>query len=801
VPESTAEDEARLHFKVSSALKNLIGRDLITDDFVAIFELVKNSFDAHARRVDLVFEDDAIFVVDDGKGMELEDLIEKWFFVAYSAKKEGTEDKGLPEDYRHALKAKRSSFAGNKGVGRFSCDRLGRTLKLQTRSVVFGSRVEAVEVEWDRFEADAKEEFADVELRHFSSSEFELPGRHQKLAPRNGTVLEIGGLRSDWDRKKLLRLRQALAKLVDPFGTAEGFQVFVHAPSEEKQDRSARQVVGLENESPYREVVNGEVKNLVFETLAVKTTKVSCRLAKDGNKIDTELIDRGELVYKIRERNSYDELRECDVRVTLYFLNRRAKYNFARQMGIDAVNFGNVFLFNHGFRVFPIGERGDDTFGLDTRKQQGFARYLGTRDVLGRVDVEGPPEKFKESTSRDQGLIRTRASIQLKDFFMKKAFARLEQYVVGVSWQDKLDQDEESTARMETDSARSRIVRIVSGLARGKDVEILDYSDRLVNIVDEKSSQFEVTLDHLKALARQTGNTELAARAQRAEKRFAELKEAEAEARLRAEQEREAREKAERRAKLEADQRARAEAREVAVQRAYEEEKKRNLFLASISTLDQETVVNLHHQIIIYSAAIHQLVEGYFDKRRHGEIVSDEDVSDLLETVRFKNQQVLAVSRLATKANFRLDSEQIEADLVAYLRQYAETVCSLYASRVRVVTEVTDVDYVIRFKPIEMSMIVDNLVSNAEKAAATEIRFRFEKSDREFLIVEVTDDGVGLDDGVVEPSRVFEKGFSTTDGSGLGLYHVRQILDEMGASISLDSATEEGSRFVLRFTR
>ena len=37
-----------LTFKVSSSLKSVIGRDLITNDFVAIFELVKNSFDLYS---------------------------------------------------------------------------------------------------------------------------------------------------------------------------------------------------------------------------------------------------------------------------------------------------------------------------------------------------------------------------------------------------------------------------------------------------------------------------------------------------------------------------------------------------------------------------------------------------------------------------------------------------------------------------------------------------------------------------------------------------------------------------------
>ena len=43
----------RLQFTISSELKNIIGRDLITDDFIAIFELVKNAYDAKAKKVTL----------------------------------------------------------------------------------------------------------------------------------------------------------------------------------------------------------------------------------------------------------------------------------------------------------------------------------------------------------------------------------------------------------------------------------------------------------------------------------------------------------------------------------------------------------------------------------------------------------------------------------------------------------------------------------------------------------------------------------------------------------------------------
>lgn len=78
----------RQPFRVSTGLKDLIGRDLITDDFVAVFELVKNSFDAHAKSVRITFEDDRIIIADNGKGMSRKAILEKWLFVAYSAKRE-----------------------------------------------------------------------------------------------------------------------------------------------------------------------------------------------------------------------------------------------------------------------------------------------------------------------------------------------------------------------------------------------------------------------------------------------------------------------------------------------------------------------------------------------------------------------------------------------------------------------------------------------------------------------------------------------------------------------------------------
>ena len=248
-------------------------------------------------------------------------------------------------------------------------------------------------------------------------------------------------------------------------------------------------------------------------------------------------MDRGELIYKIREPSPYKFLIGSEFSCQLYYLNTSAKLTFARRMGVSSKAFGSIFLFRNGFRVFPIGEPGDDTFKIDLRKQQGYARYLGTREVVGRIDVKGSEDDFKESTSRDQGLIQTPAYTELEECFREKCLKRLENYVVGVSWQDPLDAESEDISRLTGDKARARIIEVVSRLANASGVILIEYNKNLVGILDEKSADFEKSIANLKLVADKTANKEFLTQISKAEQAYLELKQAEQEARTKAEKE------------------------------------------------------------------------------------------------------------------------------------------------------------------------------------------------------------------------------------------------------------------------
>ena len=118
-----------LKFRISSALKDLVGKELITSDNVAIFELVKNAYDAYATKVVISFLDDKIIIADNGRGMTFDEIQKKWLFVGFSEKKKRIDNISKQQSYRDKIKR---YYAGAKGIGRFSCDRLGRMLNITT---------------------------------------------------------------------------------------------------------------------------------------------------------------------------------------------------------------------------------------------------------------------------------------------------------------------------------------------------------------------------------------------------------------------------------------------------------------------------------------------------------------------------------------------------------------------------------------------------------------------------------------------------------------------------------------------
>ena len=780
----------KLHFKVSSGLKNIIGQDLITDEFIAIYELVKNSFDAYATRVDILFEDDCIIIQDNGKGMSYNDLLEKWLFVAYSAKQEGTEeekDSNKPRDYRSELTATRY-YAGAKGIGRFSCDRLGSALTMySTRQGA--PKVEKLQVDWGKFEKDAEVEFEEVEVVHEEVSAKSLK-HHKGVAHFTyGTILHISRLRNEWNYDKLKQLRRALTKLINPFdentsrASEEGFRIFLHAPEFLERDASE------ENEN---DRINGEVKNTIVELITFKSTSIHVSINSDN--ITTRLNDRGKPIYEIVEDNAeYDALEEIDF--SLYFLNTAAKNNFTRRMGLPATQFGSVFLFKNGFRIYPFGEPGDDMLGLDQRKQQGHSRFLGTRDLLGRIDIRGRAIQFKETSSRDSGLVDTDGYRQLRRAFFDTALKPLERYVTGVLWAavDERDRLSEEPSVLESLGAKVQVSSLLASLTRGKQNAELIFYDRSLLEVAEKDVSISAsdTIAKLHEYASKIGDESAMRSLSSAQQQIRDLELKLAAEEIIRRQETEARHKAE-------AERRDAEQREREAQVALDAEQKKNTLLKSVIAPDIEEIISLHHQIGISSDTVSMLLADIYDYAAGKSEVNADYVLNVLQQVSLENRKILTISRFATKANFVMDSEVIESDILGFLVQYIENISAFIArpAKIELVNQASG-RFMRRFRPIELAIVVDNLISNAKKAKAKNITVLFSGSGEERLSMAVRDDGKGIPATIRD--QVFKFGFTTTQGSGLGLFHINQILANMNASIGVNPLVENGAELVVVF--
>lgn len=831
--------ENSLQFKISSALKDLVGKDLITSDNVAIFELVKNSYDAYANHVVITFSKNKITIADNGKGMSLSDLKDKWLFLGFSAKKDGTEDEvnDKQKSYRDKI---RRFYAGAKGIGRFSCDRLGRLLTITTKTRD-SLLAEQILVDWANFEVDQKIEFDNVDVEHRTLN----VGNVFPNQESHGTIIEIEELHDEetpWTRKHILELKRSLQKLINPYSETNDFVIEIICERERKMDfQKLQDGVGFD-----RDIVNGPLKNSITEILKLKTTQIDVKIS-DGF-VYTTLTDRGVDIYRIREHNIHFPLIK-NATVSLSFLNRAAKYNFTRLMGIDSINFGSVFLFRNGFRILPFGETGDDSWGIDFRAQQGRARYLGSRDLMGRVDVTVEDvNELKEASSRDSGLIDTPMSRQVKDLY-KLCHKRLERYVVGVLWGEsflrneyfknddvawnarkelqKVDKDSEDPSFILHSSFGSKIdfVRLVKTLTSDNNVEVLAYNSDLANFVTSSLEPQDIKLQFisdLETIARRTGNQSLENSVEEAKRKIeeisrqkeeAERKAAEAESRQREAEEKalkaeETRREAEARAKSEEEKRRSAElarlraenekikadnARLIAEKKTKEEttkrkqvEKEKQLetlkveFYKKASTPDTDALIHhVKNNNSRINDKVDELIRYVVDAK---DFEKKEEVLVSLSIIKKLSQKTLAATDLILNCDLaKSDSQKINLPLFlkGYLAEEVKTSLNCHFS--------TDVDlFAIYGSKLDLALLIDNFVKNSEDWHASNIWFSCVRHDKD-LELDVYDDGEGLIDSFrQDPNQIFEFAKSgKPTGSGFGMYLIKETLNSLHATIEI----------------
>jgi hypothetical protein len=447
--------------RARSHLLQLLGEELIGDDRLAVFELVKNGYDADANEVEITVhltENDkkSIVVQDSGSGMTLADITGKWLVLATDSRR---------KDRTARTKRFRRLSLGEKGVGRIASFKLGRYVTLTTRAE--GHFEYQVEIDWDKLLKQG-EFLEDLNVRV-----------HQNDQPKffrdksTGTRIAISGLRREqWTRGDLRKLYRLVTSLASPFKTPDQFAVKFNAPGREGEIRDLVAPNDFLDLAVWKFSfsLNGQNFSWDYAFDPPHWKNVSARRKKQAN--DRLLLVPATTQEGAKRRlSATDEallLSEADLegigpiegRIYAYYrrsevLNATGSSSQVRSWLEDQTG---VRVYRDGVRVFTYGERNDDWLGLNARRINTPAGKLGTGSVVSAIHLDlNESSGLREKTNRE-------------GFDQNEDFERLRRIVLSVF---------EHLERL-----------------HAEDRKALD--DVIKGTVGEKPLRFTVAIDHLK---------------------------------------------------------------------------------------------------------------------------------------------------------------------------------------------------------------------------------------------------------------------------------------------------------------
>ena len=378
--------EKYLHFSASTSVKNLFGRGLVTDQVAAVFELVKNSYDADAEEVEIVFsnlttKEASLTIRDNGTGMDMSDIENKWMIIGTDSKKNA-----LYSPIFHR------PLNGDKGIGRFSVDRLGAFLHLEAQKQGTKDKY-LIDYDWTLFDGETR-----------NISEINIPCLRVAGDKReHGVTLVISKLRDIWDDNKLRELYRNLRQLKSPFAQEDTFKIFITAPE-----------FGYNK----REVIVEKLED-------VSSLWMTASITDDDPEVIRITVNKDGLEYNSFQSNRYSF---GSIIAQVFMFNQGDKIRFSNRYGLRVREYGNIRLYRDCFRIYPYGEAQNDWLDIDRRQTQGMMRFLGTRDLIGYVQISKEHNPSLKPLTNRQGLEENDAFEQLRSFVVEICIKTLESY-------------------------------------------------------------------------------------------------------------------------------------------------------------------------------------------------------------------------------------------------------------------------------------------------------------------------------------------------------------------------------------
>ncbi|MDH2915509.1 MAG: sensor histidine kinase [Gallionella sp.] len=400
-------DKESVRFSVDASHVSRLGLELVSKQETAVAELIKNAYDADASTVNLIFRGSEtrggiLEIVDNGQGMSREQLINGFMRISTQEKVHN------PASVIYARQR-----AGRKGIGRFSTQRLGEKLCIETQLEGLAHSLR-LEIDWNEFEGGK-------ELHLISNQIVEAPQKE-----RCGTTLKILMLRDAWTESQIQRTFRYVSELLQPFPLDEnagkgrqddpGFKVTIFR---EKGDGLA--VVASEDQLILSHAVakiTGQVDDIGTPFVSVDSSKYHFKLERRKLEFEPRLNPKTGL-------SIIDYPLLAGIRFSAHYFIADELPTGTRGFVRDLLTrHGGVRIYRNGFRVLPYGEAFDDWLGLQRSSAlrallppHHNTNFLGFVEI---VDVGG--ERFEETASRE-GLLENEAFLQLQDYVYRALMA------------------------------------------------------------------------------------------------------------------------------------------------------------------------------------------------------------------------------------------------------------------------------------------------------------------------------------------------------------------------------------------
>lgn len=421
------KDGIRQAFRPRARLLQLLGDQLIGTPKLAVFELVKNAYDADASFVSVRISRlkgtaPLITVTDDGEGMSLETIRTIWLVPG--------------DDHREKERLARSRSPkfgrlplGEKGVGRFAVHKLGDRIRMITRAA--GHPECVVDIDWNVLLEKQFLDDAEVEIREREPEFFK--------GDATGTIIQITRLRNaEWTRRDVRDLYRQLTSIASPFGEYDNeFEVRLEVPEYPGWISSLPDTADLMTRAPWHFTFSFDGNGLEYsyQFRGVPGIKVESRSAErtgvplqivsvePADELDpAELPRRRKASRIVAGLETLEGIGPISGQFYVFDRDRVVLSKLAESRFLERFldQNGGVRVYRDGIRVYNYGEAGDDWLGLDLRRVNSPTRNISRNIVLGAIDLNlrASPE-LKEKTNRE-------------GFVENAAYERLRQVVIGV---------------------------------------------------------------------------------------------------------------------------------------------------------------------------------------------------------------------------------------------------------------------------------------------------------------------------------------------------------------------------------